>query len=256
METQLALPHNEAHLWFVQWDEVTPLYIEICYNLLNDDERESAAHFVFEAHRNAFIIAHAFIRVTLSRYAAVAPSAWSFATNNYGRPRVCQPSFGHLDFNLAHSDGIAVCLVGRGIIGVDVEDVFRRAPLDVVNQYFSAIEVESLMQQPIEMRPRRFYEYWTLKESYIKARGLGLSLPLDRFVFDLDSERVPRISFLPPVEDDASRWQFTLLTPTKRHLVAVGLRDQLPDLRIVTREVAPSSLTIVARTWKPQAVAR
>jgi 4'-phosphopantetheinyl transferase len=92
------------------------------------------------------------------------------------------------------------------------------------------------------MRPRRFYEYWTLKESYIKARRLGLSLPLDRFAFDLDSERVARISFLPPIEDDASRWQFTLLTPTKRHLVAVGLRDQLPDLRIVTREVAPSSL--------------
>src|SRR5262249_53602429 len=160
----------------------------------------------------AFIIAHAFVRVTLSRYAAVDPSDWSFATNDYGRPRVCQPSFGDLDFNVAHSGGIAVCLVGRGIIGVDVEDLFRRVLLYVVDQYFSATEVQSLMQQPTQLRTRRFYEYWTLKESYIKARGLGLSLPLDRFAFDLDSDRVPRISFLPPIEDDAGRWQFTLLT--------------------------------------------
>jgi 4'-phosphopantetheinyl transferase len=241
MGTQLVLSHNEAHLWFARLDEVAPVYLERCCDLLSDDENERAAHLVFEAHRNAFVIAHAFVRATLSCYATVAPSDWSFATNHYGRPRVCQPSFGDLDFNLAHSDGIAVCLVGRGIVGVDVEDLFRHAPLDVADQFFSAIEVQSLMQRPIHLRPRRFYEYWTLKESYIKARGLGLSLPLDRFAFDLDSERVPRISFLPPIVDDASRWQFMSLTPTTRHLVAAALRDQSPDLRIVTREVAPSS---------------
>jgi len=238
METQLVLPHNEAHLWFVQLDEVAPVCLETYWDLLSDDEKEGAARLVFETHRNAFVTAHAFVRATLSRYATVAPSEWLFATNDYGRPRVCQPSFGDLDFNLAHSDGIAVCLVGRGIVGVDVEDLFRRAPLDIVDQFFSALEVQSLMQRPIELRRRRFYEYWTLKESYIKACGLGLSLPLDRFAFDLDSERVPRISFLPPIEDDAGRWQFTLLTPTARHLVAVCLGDPLPDLRIVTREVA------------------
>jgi 4'-phosphopantetheinyl transferase len=248
METQLVLPHNETHLWFVQLDGVAPVYPETYCDLLSDDERERAAQLVFEAHRNVFVTTHAFVRATLSRYATVAPSEWSFATNDYGRPRVCQPSFGDLDFNLAHSDGIAVCLVGRGILGVDVEDLSRRAPLDVVDQFFSAIEVQSLMQRPIELRPRRFYEYWTLKESYIKACGMGLSLPLDRFAFDLDSERVPSISFLPPIEDDASRWQFTLLMPTTRHLVAAALRDPLPDLRIVTREVASSSFATMKKT--------
>lgn len=242
MQTQLVLPHNEAHLWLVQLDEVAPVCLETYWDLLSDDEKEGAARLVFEAGRNAFVTAHALVRITLSRYATIAPREWSFATNAYGRPRVCQPSFGDLDFNLAHTNGIAVCLVGRGIVGVDVEDLFRHPPLDVADQFFSAIEVQTLMQRPIELRPRRFYEYWTLKESYIKARGLGLSLPLDRFAFDLDSERAPRISFLPPIEDDANRWQFTLLTPTARHLVAIALRDSLPDLRIVTREVAPSWL--------------
>src|SRR5919197_843835 len=229
METQLVLPHNEAHLWFVQLAEVAPECLETYWDLLSDDEKEGAARFVFETHRNAFVTAHAFVRATLSRYATVAPSGWSFATNAYGCPRVCQPSFGDLDFNLAHTNGIAVCLVGRGIVGVDVEDLFRHPPLDVADQFFSAIEVQSLMQRPIELRPRRFYEYWTLKESYIKARGLGLSLPLDQFSFDLDSESAPRISFLPPIEDDANCWRFALLTPTTRHKAAVGLRDSLPD---------------------------
>ena len=146
METQLVLPHNEAHLWFVQLDEVAPVCLETYWDLLSDDEKEGAARLVFETHRNAFVTAHAFVRATLSRYATVAPSDWSFATNDYGRPRVCQPSFGDLDFNLAHSDGIAVCLVGRGIVGVDVEDLFRRAPLDIVDQFFSALEVQSLRQ--------------------------------------------------------------------------------------------------------------
>jgi 4'-phosphopantetheinyl transferase len=243
MEPQ-RLPHSEAHLWFIQWGDVAPECLETCRDVLSDDERDRVARFVFEVHRNAFIVAHAFVRATLSRYAEVAPSEWSFAVNGHGRPRVCQREFGDLDFNLAHSDGIAVCLVGRGMIGVDVEDLSRRAPLNVADQFFSAIEVQSLKERPVELRPRRFYEYWTLKESYIKARGLGLSLPLDRFAFDLDTERSPRISFRRPIEDDASQWQFRLLTPTARHLVAVALRDPSSDLRIITREVAPSWLVI------------
>jgi 4'-phosphopantetheinyl transferase len=242
METQLMLPANEAHLWFIQLHEVAPVHVETYCGSLSDDERNRAARLVFASHRNAFIVAHAFVRATLSRYAAVAPSHWSFACNDHGRPRVCQRLLGDLDFNLAHTDGIAVCLVGRGLIGVDVEHILRRAPLDVADRFFTPMEARSLMQRPTELRSRRFYEYWTLKEAYIKARGLGLSLPLDRFTFDIDSERVPRISFVPPVEDDASRWQFKLLTPTARHLVAAALRDQSPDLRIVIRQVSQSWL--------------
>src|SRR5690606_33310169 len=93
-----------------------------------------------------------------------------------------------LVFNLSHTDGLIACAVSRGReVGVDVEWLDRRGgDIDVADRFFSRYEVQALYAQPPERRRDRFFRYWTLKESYIKARGMGLALPLDRFSFELD----------------------------------------------------------------------
>jgi 4'-phosphopantetheinyl transferase len=242
MSHLLAVAPAEAHLWYTPTAAVTPARLAAYAPLLDDDERARAGRFVFARHRDAFTIAHALVRCTLSRYAAVAPAEWRFVANEHGRPRV-HPSLtaavGGLDFNLSHADGIAVVLVGRGMLGVDVEPLERHAPLEVADRYFAPAEVRALAALPPPERPRRFLEYWTLKESYIKARGLGLALPLDAFAFDLDAGPRPRISFVPPIDDDGARWWFTHLCPSGRDLMAVALRDAQTDVRIVVKQDVP-----------------
>jgi 4'-phosphopantetheinyl transferase len=239
MPPLLAVAPDEAHLWYTPTARVSSALLDAQRAILDGDERARADRFVFPRHGAAFTIAHALVRCALSRYAAVAPSHWRFVTNDHGRPRVQSPPLDGLDFNLSHADGIAVVLVGRGVLGVDVEPLARRAPLEVADRYFAPAEVRALAALPPAERPRRFLEYWTLKESYIKARGLGLALPLDAFAFDLDSGPRPRISFAPAIEDDGARWWFTHVSPTGGDLMAVALRDAPTAVRIVARELVP-----------------
>ncbi len=76
---------------------------------------------------------------------------------------------------------------------------------------------------PNENEPRRFFDYWTFKESYVKARGLGLSLPLDKFVIVL-GDGPPRIAIDPSLGDDGASWQLAQLRPTKEHIVSLCVR--------------------------------
>lgn len=186
--------------------------------------------------RHASEVGRKLVRTVLSRYADVAPDDWTFAADEHGRPRALGTALGDIDFNLSHSETLAVCAVARGAIGVDVEDLARPAPLDVAARFFAPSETEALLAEPAERRSRRFYEYWVLKESYLKARGLGLRLPLDRFAFDLGDMATPRVSFVAPIDDDAARWWFALFEPTPHHLAAVAKRDPPLSPRLVARE--------------------
>jgi hypothetical protein len=93
---------------------------------------------------------------------------------------------------------------------VDVEDSQRsaRAGLNSLASYFSAQEVEELRKLPADQQAQRFFAYWTLKESYIKARGLGLAIPLDKFSFLFEANQLKGFSVHPDLQDDADCWQF------------------------------------------------
>jgi 4'-phosphopantetheinyl transferase len=125
-------------------------------------------------------------------------------------------------------------------VGIDVEEIARvDEPMELARRVFAASEIEDLERHRGEERRRRFCEYWTLKEAYLKGRGVGLSVPLDGFAFRMDGEggwpRLDRAS-----GDDAEAWQFRLSRPTHGHVMAVALRrDQEQDLGIVERCTIP-----------------
>lgn len=174
--------------------------------LLSDDERARLVRFRCERDRLLFLVAHALLRITLSRHSNVAPDVWRFCTGSHGRPEIAHP-VSRLRFSLSHTPGLAACAVILDHdIGVDVEDLSRGAAIDVAERFFSPREVRDLLETSIASRPHRFLECWTLKEAYVKARGLGLSLPLDRFSVYNSSRGEWRISFEPPLNDDPARW--------------------------------------------------
>jgi 4'-phosphopantetheinyl transferase len=207
--------------------------------LLSAEERARMARFRFAPDRLRYLFAHALVRVTLSRHAPATPPAdWRFVANAYGRPEVA-PDIDTgplpLRFNLSHTAGLVACAVALDReIGVDVEHLFPRGGdfgLDVAARYFASAELAGLGAQPDDARRERFFALWTLKEAYIKARGLGLALPLDRFAFELEgapgnAAESPAIAirFEPDMNDDATRWHFVRRHPTPEHALALATR--------------------------------
>ncbi|HVB39222.1 MAG TPA: 4'-phosphopantetheinyl transferase superfamily protein [Vicinamibacterales bacterium] len=230
-----ALEGDEVHVWCLrQGAPIAPGVHATCDALLSAAERARRDRFVFERHRHQFLLAHALVRATLSRYTGVDPARWTFVENEYGRPEIASPAVAlPLRFNLSHTDGLMACAVTLARdVGVDVEEVTRRAAgLDIAERYFAAAETAALVAVPEPDRHRAFFDYWTLKEAYIKARGMGLALPLRAFAFHLAPSAAPAITFAPELDDDPAAWQFRLFQPTTTHRLALAVRES-PGRRI------------------------
>jgi 4'-phosphopantetheinyl transferase len=205
-------------------DEVAePKQRSMLMALLSDDERHRLEQFRFERDRHLFLIAHALVRITLSRHENVEPQAWRFRTGSYGRPEIAEPR-SRLRFNISRRQGLAACAVilDRDI-GIDVEYVSKDFPADVAERFFSPKERSSLLGASIEARPGLFLEYWTLKEAYIKARGLGLSLPLNRFSLEKGSDGRWHIASEPSLPEEAERWRFWSWRQACDHQMALAI---------------------------------
>ena len=239
------LDDSQVHVWLTEPGLVTDsATLEGYEALMTPEERTKQRRFHFERDRHDCLVTRALVRTTLSRYAAVGPAAWRFEQNRYGRPHLA-PGQTHRDlrFNLSHTRGLIACAVTIGHeIGVDVESLSRPGEtVEIADRYFSAREIRSLRALPQERQRERFFAYWTLKESYIKARGMGLALPLDQFSFLLDGGAPIGIEFDPRLGDDSRDWQFDLRRPGEEHMLAIGVRrGPGADLAIrVMRTVPP-----------------
>lgn len=153
--------------------------------LLSIDERNRAARFAFEQHRHRFILSHGLLRVILARYLADEPEYIQFETGPHGKPAIMNRSdpARNIQFSLSHSGHHAVVAVTlRRATGVDVE--LCRPDVDALNlarRFFAPGELQRIAQAQGADQLRMFYRYWTAKEAYLKGRGVGLSLGLDRF---------------------------------------------------------------------------
>lgn len=192
-------------------DEVTdPETLERYRASLTDAEQRRISKFVFEKDRHVRLLARGALRAALAEFTgAVEPSAFRFACNEFGKPFVDLPAHAAgIRFNLSHCDGLIAIQIEDGVeVGVDVERIRPMEHLmQLAGRFFAQPEVEELRLIPEVDRRDRFFQYWTLKESYIKARGLGLSLGLDRFWFEL--RHGIRIHFAKGFDDDPARWVF------------------------------------------------
>ena len=221
-----------------------PQAYEACFATLSLNEKRRAERFVFERHRRQYIFAHGLLRVALSSFAPeVEPSDWRFVANRYGRPFVAAPALARtVYFSLSHTEGCVACVVsGCEAVGVDVEEIHERhshSLFATAHSNFSPEEIDALRALQPGNLVDGFFDYWTLKEAYLKARGTGINLPLNQFSITISSDQKIGIRFTSGIADDPQRWHFMKSSPSARHRLAIAEGSGLAD-----------GLPIVVQTW-------
>ncbi|WP_394687355.1 4'-phosphopantetheinyl transferase family protein [uncultured Xanthomonas sp.] len=245
----VKLGEHDIDIWLAFYEGIGEGSLAEILPLLDADERKRQVRFLLEDDRKRYLVTRGMVRTVLSEYAEVAPEEWRFQKGRFGRPGI---SDGHgvdacaLSFNISHTRGlIAIAITLKRAVGVDVEHVaLRRISLEAARSSFTPEEMAELMRLPAHLRQERFFEYWTFKEAYAKARGLGMAIPLERFGFDLAMERSVRLVADPGLDHDPHRWRFWQCRPAQHHLLALCADvDRAVIPRILTREWRPFSLS-------------
>jgi 4'-phosphopantetheinyl transferase len=219
---------DAVDIWTAEvWEFQNPEAVKLFLSWLSSDEQRRLKRYIRPRDRELFLYAHSLLRHTLSQYCDVDPAEWEFENGEHGRPELSGrfTSFG-LRFNLSHTPGVVACLVSDAAdAGVDVEGCDAAAdPLKLAGNVFSEREFADLSKLSGAEMNQRFYEIWTLKEAYIKARGMGLALPLKGFTFTFEGSGPISISFDSSIDDDPAVWQFQHWRPGDKHQGAVALR--------------------------------
>jgi 4'-phosphopantetheinyl transferase len=242
----LDLADDEVHLWLCSIARVgLPATLARCDRVQSDAERARGQRFVFERDRRRHVITRGLVRSCLSHYADVAPADWRFVENSYGCPQIERPlQHGGLHVNLSHSGDLIACLVGRHReFGVDVQE--HKDDVDVealARSVFSPSELKGLERLPdLSSKDRRFFQLWTLKEAYIKARRMGLSLALDQFSFDLDNSP-SSLTVADELHDPVGLWWHRSYQPKAGYHLAMVVEERPEEsIQAVVRWVEPTA---------------
>lgn len=227
-----VLGNDEVHLWRAQL-EVPSACLENIGEILSADEKVKADSFIFEKHRQNFLVSHGFLRAILAYYVDCAPDELQFGYGNSGKPFLAAPfSAARLSFNLSHSGSLAVYAITRGRpIGVDVEQIRSEIDTDeIARQFFSISESSCLESISPELRVNAFFDCWTRKEAFIKAHGAGLSIPLDQFDVSLSPGEPAQLLEVKWEKVEAVEWSLRAIDVAGGYAAAFAVKGH--DLRL------------------------
>jgi 4'-phosphopantetheinyl transferase len=208
-----SLTEDEVHVWAALLKQPA-LSASHMLRALSSDERARAERFYLPRDRRRYIIARGFLRAVLARYLRIDPVDVLMSYLPSGKPVLAPELSGdQLQFNLSHSHDLALCAVGRGRrLGIDVEWI--RADLaeeGIAERLFAPREAAALRALPRSRQTEAFFACWTLKEAYLKARGVGLQIPLNQFEVALAPGQSAALLFDATDQQAASRWSLQSL---------------------------------------------
>lgn len=216
----LRLPEGSVHIWRASLD-VSAASLARLAALLNPEESSRADRFVQQRDKHHFIVGRALLRLLLAGYFDLSPSSIQLETQQFGKLALATSQHPvPLHFNLSHSHGLAIYAFTLGHeLGVDLEWLRPEiASEEIAGRYFSIREREELLSLPSSARVEGFFNAWTRKESYVKAHGKGLQIPLDSFDVTLaPGEPVILRSA------DCDRWRIHSFTPGENFTAAVTI---------------------------------
>ena len=225
---RLSISRHEVHIWRANLNQPAAATNGL-FDTLNENERARARRFHFERDERHFIVARGILRILLGRYMQVQPKQLVFTYNPYGKPSLDE-TFGceRPRFNLAHSRGLVYYAIsGSRDVGIDVEYIIPGIEVQqLAERFFSPAETDELLALPKELQLEAFFNCWTRKEAYIKARGEGLSFPLANFVVSLVPGAPAKLLATADLEDQAACWTLHDLPSRPGYVAALAYKGQ------------------------------
>jgi 4'-phosphopantetheinyl transferase len=206
-----ALRPDEVHLWLTNMDRAS-WQPDALQHVLNENERLRATKFHFDADRNRFIVRRAILRQIISQYLGKIPGKIEFTENSFGKPALAiasgEPA---LQFNLtASGEWVIGAFTTSRRLGVDIEKVRQDLSwAEIAGQFFHSQEVKCIGELPEPERVAAFFRHWTMKEAFIKARGVGL----ERSLLEIDFTAVIRGGQKDYADADGSKWLCLSFSP-------------------------------------------
>jgi 4'-phosphopantetheinyl transferase len=224
---------RDVHVWRVDLDAGVAAGLALAPRL-PDEERSRAARYRFARDRERFLAGRAALRGVLAEYLGRAPEDLTLGRGALGKPYLLGRG-GGLEFNLSHSEGCALLAVTRDRrVGVDVEGLrLGESGMDMARRFFAPAEVARLAATPEDARALTFVRCWTRKEAYVKARGDGLSLPLQQFQVPLAADATRALMASVDGPEEVARWTLRELAPAPGYLGAVVVEGPIAALALL-----------------------
>jgi 4'-phosphopantetheinyl transferase len=233
----LFLDHDEVHVWYEDFALLSAVEISQNSQILSADETEKARRFRFEKDRNNYINARSWLRKIIGNYLQIHPASLRFGYGEHGKPwlknEAGNPHF--LQFNLSHSEGVVICaIVQERAVGIDVEALRAEDSYDkIAENFFSKNERQALQTIAPEFQAAAFFNIWTRKEAYLKARGDGLIFPLDEFDVSANSDEA-KLESVHHFPEENQRWTLYHLSPKPNFVGALAVEGKPNKIQFFT----------------------
>ncbi|MEL6501392.1 MAG: 4'-phosphopantetheinyl transferase superfamily protein [Cyanobacteria bacterium J06623_1] len=237
------LGRHQVHVWRANLDLSSTEIIKLTA-LLSDDEINRANQFRFSQHKRRFIAARGILRQLLSAYLEVNPGSLDFSYESKGKP--CLASQTKLQFNISHSQEYALFgFIYEHQIGVDIE-YQRSVPdaLKIAQRFFSPREFRMLAETEPERQAELFFQFWTAKEAYLKALGIGLSGSLSEIEIAFDCEHCPYLLAVQGKPATALDWSLYPCSPVTDYLGAIAISKRIAPRQLAFWHWLPDSNAI------------
>ena len=225
----LALPPTEAHVWRAGLVRDAECVARLAGSL-SAEERERSERFRRTADRERFIVGRGVLRSLLGAYLDQAPERVEFSYGRHGKPALAA---GAPAFNLSHSRDLALFALVRGSqVGIDLEYLREGVACQrIAERFFSRAEVADLASVPAPLLTRAFFNCWTRKEAYLKARGEGIRADLDSFTVTLRPEAPAALLSSDRGPEETARWQLHVVDPGPGYVGALCVQGDAWTVR-------------------------
>jgi len=186
------LSDNELHVWQVSTNITPKAFLEY-KNVLTGKELNNISFLKFKQAKDSYVVSQGALRKLLSGYLGIPPNLVKIGRQEKGKPySIDDPN---LNFNMSNSGQlVAIAFSYDGEVGIDIEQIRPLPDLDeMINANFSANEIRFITTK-LKEKLNRFFRFWTIKESYLKAIGEGMRLTPDCLEFSIDEDRIKLLS--------------------------------------------------------------
>lgn len=222
----------DIHLWIYNLSYYSERVNEFA-KILSKDELERANKYRFREHHDRFVLFRGCQRLILAKYLEIDPTKINFIYNHFGKPILEKPvNTPDISFNQSHTFNLGLLAITKKLsIGVDIERIRDDFPYEnIVQNNFTKNELFELKKMPQTKRKEAFYNFWTLKEAFLKATGCGLSIPLDSIdVSVISNEGFVKIQAI-PYHKSVSDWTLKSLNLCEGYSVALALQYSIKQI--------------------------